>query len=170
VSVGPTQVLIATIVPDDDVDVVVGLVVDADEASLFEDLYGGLAAPTEPAAAFDAASADAVDELVQGSGEGDDALVVFRSDVGFAGDEEALLVIAGASVDGSVAVAPFGDAAGGYTIEIERFDIELDEEEAAEAGGAELLRAVIAGQDVPSAAIDLARDLLEVLEELQAEE
>ena len=165
VSVGPTQVLIATIVPDDDVDVVVGLLVDGDDAATFEDLYGELAGPTDPAAAFDGASAEAAEAAVDASGEGDGAQVVFRSDLGFAGEDEAVLVIAGTDIDGSVVVAPFGDSAGSYTIEIERFDLELDEEEAAEADGAELLEAVIAGEGVPARVINLASDLLEVLEE-----
>ena len=168
VSVGATQVLVATVVPDDDVDVVVGLLVDAEEAGRLEDLYGDVAGPTDPDEAFDAVSEDAVDALVAASGEGDGSQVVFRSDIGFAGDDEALLLLAGAAVEGSVVVAPFGDAAGGYTVEIERFELELDAEEAAEADGVELLEAVIASQEVPSRVIDLAADLLELLEE-QAE-
>jgi hypothetical protein len=165
VSVGATQVLVATIVPDDDVDVVVGLLVDAEEAGRLEGLYGDLAGPTAPGEAFDAATDEAVEALVAGSGEGDGSQVVFRSDIGFAGEDEALLLVAGAVVDGSVVVAPFGDAAGGYTVEIERFELELDPEEAAEADGVELLEAVIASREVPSRVIDLAADLLELLEE-----
>jgi hypothetical protein len=168
VSVGATQVLVATIVPDDDVDVVVGLLVDAEEAGRLEDLYGDVAGPTDPDEAFDAVSEGAVDAMVAATGEGDGSQVVFRSDIGFAGDDEALLLLAGADVEGSVVVAPFGDAAGGYTVEIERFELELDAEEAAEADGVELLEAVIASQEVPSRVIDLAADLLELLEE-QAE-
>ncbi len=165
VAVGPTQVLVATVVPDDEVDVVVGLLVDPDEAERFAELYGSVAGPTDPAAAFGDASATAVDDLVAAAGEGPDAQVVFRSDIGFGGDEEAVLVIAGIAVDGAVVVAPFGDAAGGYTVVIERFDLELDEESAADADGIELLEAVVASREVPSAVIELARDLLELLEE-----
>jgi hypothetical protein len=165
VSVGATQVLVATIVPDDDVDVVVGLLVDAEEAERLEGLYGDLAGPSDPGDAFDAATDEALDALVAASGEGDGAQVVFRSDLGFAGEDEALLLVAGSVVEGSVVVAPFGDAAGGYTVEIERFELELDPEEAAEADGVELLEAVIASREVPSQVIDLAADLLELLEE-----
>ena len=165
VSVGATQVLVATIVPDDDVDVVVGLLVDPEESERLEGLYGDLAGPTAPGEAFEAATDDAVAALVGASGEGDGAQVVFRSDLGFAGEDEALLLVAGSVVEGSVVVAPFGDAAGGYTVEIERFELELDPEEAAAADGVELLEAVIASREVPSRVINLAADLLELLEE-----
>lgn len=163
ISVGATEVLLARVEPDDGVDVVVGVLVDGAAADRLESLYGEVAGRADAAEAFADADEAAVAELV---GDRDRGVAVFRTDLGFGGDGESLLLVPGDAVDVTVVVAPFDGASGGYTIELQRFALDLDETAAGSAGGEELLRAVQRSTGTSTSAIDLAAELLELLDEV----
>lgn len=166
VSLGAGQVLLATVTPDRDVDVAIGLLVDDDAADHLDDLFDAVADATDPDEAFPAAEPAAVDAL---TGDLDDPAIVLRTDLGFAGEAEVLLVVTARDLEGAVVVAPFGDPdAGGYTVEITGFALDLSADELAEADGEALLDAVLAHPDVPARAAEVARDLIELLEEQAA--
>ena len=142
--------------PDSDLDAVVGLVVDADDADRIEDFYDDVIGPdaTSIAVAFDGSGIDDIDDQVEGG------QVVFRTDVGFAGDDEQVVLVVPFDVDLQVVVAPFeeGEAdEGDYEITIEAHHLGTEPDDDID----DLLDAVVDDEDISDEFRDLAEEQLE---------
>ena len=155
VSIDAGSALTVEVVPGDDLDAVVGLVVSTDDAERIDDLYEDLGvAASDLDEAFPAVERELFEQF------GDDAVVVFRTDVGFAGEGEDVLLALPFSIEAHVVVAPFGDDdADDYEVRIDGFGLDVDDDADAE----ELLDAVVDDGDLPASARRLAEDLLALL-------
>jgi hypothetical protein len=152
VDVGAGSALVVEVEPDDDVDAVVAVVVDADDADelaeLFEDV--DLVDPLDLADAFPAVDDDALDRF------GGDAVAVARTDVGFAGDDEVLLLPTSVALDAQVVVGPFDeDDEGGYAVTIDVVALDAGEDPDAD----DLLEAAEDADELPRTARQLAGEL-----------
>jgi hypothetical protein len=157
VQVDAGTALAVRVEPGDDLDAVVAIVVSDEDAERLEDLYAdlGLIVVQDLDDAFGAVE----DEQLDAFGEGVQA--VLRSDVGFAGEEEEVLLAVPFALDATVVVAPFADDDDDeYTITIESFALDTDEND----DGEDVLEAVIDGEDVPGSVQSLAEEMLEVVE------
>jgi hypothetical protein len=155
VSLRGVSALTVDLDPDRGLDAVVGLVVSRDDARKIEDLYSDIGGPDASSVreAFDGADVGAVDSLTS------DDQVVFRTDVGFAGDDEQVLLVVPFDVDVRVVVAPFDDTQDGegeYSVEIQSFSLDGDENDDA----TDLLDAVTEDHDIPRDFRDLAEEQL----------
>jgi hypothetical protein len=156
VAVGAGTALAIRVEPGSDLDAVVAIVVGDDDAERLEDLYGdlGLVEARELDDAFSAVDGDQLDRF-------GDAKAVLRTDVGFAGEDEEVLLAVPFALDVEVVVAPFADDDDdSYTITIESFGIDTDDTD----DGEDVLDAVVDSDDVPSRVRRVAEDLLELVE------
>lgn len=155
VSLAAGSAVTVEVEPDRQLDAVVAFVVSEDDADRLDDLYEdlGIVEILEVGDAFGTIDGDELDQL------GEDRLVVFRTDVGFAGDDEQLLLAVPFDLELQVFVAPFeaGDE-GDYRITIETLSLDVEDIDAAD--GEELLAAVSDDDDTPNAFRDLSDDLL----------
>ena len=133
-SIAGGTVLVVELDPDSDLDAVVGFELGDDDADRVEELYDGT--PFE-------------DDAQESDG------LVFRRDVGFAGDDEVTFLAVPFGVDATVVVTGFDDSEGDYDITIDAFDLELDDD----ADGDDVLDAVADADGVPSA----VRDAIEAI-------
>lgn len=159
VSLAAGSAVTVEVEPGRQLDVVVGFVVSEEDADRLADLYEdlGIVEVLEVGDAFGTIDGDEIDQL------GEDRLVVFRADVGFAGDDEQLLLAVPFDLDVQVVVAPFeAEDEGDYQITIETLSLDVDDIDDAE--GEELLEAVSGDDDAPDAFRDLADDLLAALD------
>jgi hypothetical protein len=156
VQVGPGTALAVRVEPGDDLDAVVAFVVSDADADRLEELYHDLGLVEAEALdeTFPAVAGDQLDRF-----EGSRA--VLRTDVGFAGEDEELLLAVPFALDVQVVVGPFADDDDDdYTIAIEAFSIDTDEDD----DGEDVLEAVAAGDDVPDRVQELAEQLLDQVE------
>jgi hypothetical protein len=144
--------------PGADADVVIGVAVTDDVADRLDVRFRALGGGLDPADAFPAADDEALAAL-----DGiPSAQVVLRTDVGFAGEEELLLLVTPFELDAAIVVAPFGDDdEDEYEITIETFPVDVDENDE----GDELLEAVTDDRDIPSDVRELAEELRDLLVE-----
>lgn len=155
VSVSGPVALTIELDPDDDLDAVIGLVVTDDDADRIEDVYRDLGAPgaVDLDEAFSAVDFDDLEDRLDGD------QVVLRTDVGFAGDTEEVLLVVPFDVDLQVVVGPFEEdeaAEGDYELTIEAYDLDAEADDEAE----DLLEAVEDDDDVPRAFRRLAEEQL----------
>lgn len=144
--------------PGDDVDVVLGVAVTNERAGRLDVRFRALGGGLDPEDALPAVDEEGLAALDGIPG----AQVVLRTDVGFAGDEEELLLVTPFELDATIVVAPFGDDDdGAYEITIETFPVDVDEND----DGDELLEAVENGDEIPPAVQRLAEELRELLAE-----
>lgn len=156
ISLSAGEAVLVTVRPGDDLDAVIGLLVDDDVADELDDAYED---------AVDLGRRDLGDTFdVDGDALDADALgtdadqVVLRTDLGFPGEDEQLLLVAPVDMELHLVVGPFDPDTdeGDYEAEIEIFDSGGDEGD----DGGQLLEAVADDDDAPNAARDLADDLL----------
>jgi hypothetical protein len=150
ISLAAGEVLLVTLRPGDDLDAVLGVLVDDDGADALDDTYDDLPVldrqPGEDGLAVDIGDAGDRDQLV------------LRTDIGFSGEDESLLLAVAEDVEVTVVVAPFDPGADEDDYEITLEVVALDVDEGAD--GEELLEAVEDADDVPSSFQDLAEELL----------
>lgn len=153
VSVPAGHALAVEVEPGDDLDAVIVAVVDEDDADRIAELYEefGIAEPTSLDEAFPEADRDAL----EGFDDADKA--VLRTDVGFAGDDEVLLVPVSFDVDIRVVVGPFDDGADDYEITIEIVDLDVGDD----PDGEELLEAAADADELDGDLRALAREVLD---------
>jgi hypothetical protein len=151
VSLGAGDVLLVTLRPGDDLDAVLGVLVDGDAADALEGTYDDDLAILERQPAGEGLGVD-VDDA------GDRDQLLLRTDVGFSGEPEELLLAVADDVDVTVAVAPFDPSADEDDYEITIEVVALDVDEGADAE--ELLEAVEDDDAVPSSFQSLAEEIL----------
>lgn len=151
VSLDAGDALLVTLAPGDDLDVVLGALVDEAAADALEETYEDLAYIERRSPS---------DDLSTGADELDDGLeLVLREDLRFAGEPELLLLPVAEAADVTVVVAPFDpdEDADDYEITIDVVALDVDEGADAE----DLLEAVADAEDVPADLRELADEVLE---------
>lgn len=146
VRLGAGTALTIELDPDRGLDAVVGLVVARADARRIEDLYDEIGGPAQSLS-----EAFAVDVDLDGQ-------VVFRTDVGFAGDEEQVLLVVPFDLEVLVVVAPFDpsfDSEGEYELTIEAFGLDTDDDDIDD-----LLEAVVEDRRIPRGFRELAEQQL----------
>jgi hypothetical protein len=157
VTVPAGSALTVELEPDGGLDAVVGLVVDEEDADRIEEFYGDLVGPdaTSIENAFGAVDIDEIGALSD-----DEDQAIFRTDVGYAGDDELVLLVTPIELHVQVVVAPFeegGDDEGAYEIAIETLELDVDEDDDVE----DLLEAVEDDEDVPADFREFAEEQLD---------
>jgi hypothetical protein len=151
VSLHAGDALLVTLRPGQDLDAVLGVLVDHDAAETLEDTYDDV---------IDLDRRSPSDGLAAGTDDLDGGLdLLLRTDVGFAGEPELLLLAAPEDLDVTVVVGPFeaGTDEDDYEITIEA--VELDVEDGAD--GEELLEAVADEAEISAGFRAIAEELLD---------
>lgn len=151
VSLAAGDALLVTLEPGGDLDAVLGVLVGDDDADALEDTF-------EDVVALDRQPPG--DGFEVGTGDLDDGLqLLLRTDIGFAGESELLLLPVADDLDATVVVGPFepGVDEDDYEITIQVVALDVDDD----ADGEDLLQAVEDDVEVPSDFRDLAEELLE---------
>lgn len=151
VSLHAGDALLVTVRPGDDLDAVLGVLVDDDAAESLEDSYDEL---------VDLDRRSPSDGLAAGTEDLDGRLdLLLRTDVGFAGEPELLLLAVPEDVDVTVVVGPFepGTDEDDYEITIEAVALDVE----GGADGEELLEAVADDADISAGFRAIAEELLD---------
>ena len=150
VSLEAGDALTVAVSPVGDLDAVIGFLVDEETADILEEAYDDVVdlQRQDLEDVFDV-DADALGTTAD--------QVLLRTDLGFPGEEELLLLAAPEAMEVGVVVGPFepGTDLGTYEIVLERFALDVEEG----AAGEELLDAVADDDEVPEQFADLAEEL-----------
>ncbi|MGH9136051.1 MAG: DUF2510 domain-containing protein [Acidimicrobiales bacterium] len=159
ISVPAGSLVVVEVDPDNDLDVQLGFAVDDETSDHYEELFEDLEGddPPGPLGPLDADDRVDLDDVDLGDRES----LWFSADVLFTGESETMAIAAPFAVSGSIVVSGFDDSEGSYEITIERFELDVDEDD----DGDEVLEALADSRDVPNDLQDFFQNLLDQRED-----